>query len=55
MENYLGIKCFLDIFGILLLFIYAVAETPSLIFLKLFFYVDVGTIFEIDDMIIDKI
>jgi voltage-gated potassium channel Kch len=55
MQNYAGIKCILDLFGLLTLLIYALSYNHQLVFLKLFFYVDISTIFEIDDIIIDKI
>lgn len=55
MQDYFGIKFFLDIFGLLILLIYMVSHNSRLVFLKIFFYADVWTIFIIDKMIIDKI
>jgi hypothetical protein len=55
MEGYFGIKFYLDVFAVLILLIYVLSHNDMLIFLKLFFYLDMGTIFIIDGMIIDKI
>ncbi len=55
MDNYFGMKLWLDLFGVVILLIYTLSYYSELIYLKLFFYLNTPTIFEVDKSIIDKI
>lgn len=55
MQNYFGMKLILDIVGFIVLFIYAVSYNSKLIYLKVLFYLDIFTLFDIDAMVVDKI
>ena len=55
MEEYFGIKFMVDFVGLLILIIYLASGTPSLIYLKIFFYFNLITIFHLDDVICSRL
>lgn len=55
MQNYIGRKFLLDLASLLILVIYSSFNSHNLIYLKLFFYLSVSTVFKVDNLIIDKL
>jgi len=55
MDNYLNRDFMVDVFGTLILIIYSASQTRNLIYLKLFFYVELITVLQIDELILNKL
>lgn len=55
MQEYLGWKLILDLFGILILIIYVASGNPALIYLKIFFYSNLATLMHIDENVRDRL
>lgn len=55
MDNYLNRDFIVDAFGTLILIIYSASQTRSLIYLKLLFYVELITVLQIDELILNKL
>ena len=51
MDDYLGVSFTVDAIGLVILIIYLASGTPALIYLKIFFYITIYSIFQLDDVI----